>query len=276
MALSSCGPQSVTDGWCPQTIDDVMSDIYGLLPPGPAWAAAQVPGTLSYKFWRAIGNAVLWVYSVLCAYVPEFFCNTAKQSVDQWNTEYGIGADPCDAYGYDLCAKVTAIGGQTCADFTALALANGWVIDCQPTYADSTIGCLQIGALQVGPPAVPVSDFNGKEYLTDDLGAFEVGNSQLGPPPEPSTACFQAPTFPAYALDRNGNFVSWGNFYAWSVTVHVAESFALQGASRPANVSSVGTFQVGCSPIDGAAALPLCFLQEIAPAHTVLTLNIAQ
>lgn len=242
MAVATCGDQPLPEAWCPATVDDVVPTVLGLLPPGPAWDAAQQPGTIIYAYWRAIGDVLFWLYGILCAFYLEFWCFSKTQSTDQWNEEYGTG-EPCDPFGYDQCTKVTAVGGQTCAFFVQIALANHLVIDCTKPPLNGVVGCMQPGAFQCGPPAILKTNF-------------------------------PAVSFPARMLDRTGNFTSWGNFYVYLVAVHVAQSFALWNTDAPRNTQNVGQLIAGCFTSCGPS-IDACTLEKIAPAEAYLSISYA-
>src|SRR5262245_57634042 len=110
--LLSC-PQGQQPNWCPQSTDDALTSVLGLLPQGPVFEGASVPGTVQNSYWRAFASVLAYFYSRTCAYVDEFFCATVNESRDQWIAEYALN-DPCDPYGNNLCLKVAADGGATC------------------------------------------------------------------------------------------------------------------------------------------------------------------
>lgn len=137
--------------WCPSATADVLPQVQALLPQGPAWKAASVPGSVQNEFWSGVAASIAWVNSRLCAYIPEFFCTTAVESLDQWQAEYGLTTEECDPYGANLCYKVFDPGGQDCAHFVDMAAHLGWVITCDDSVPDLPMaGCFDCGCVQLG------------------------------------------------------------------------------------------------------------------------------
>lgn len=253
MSVISCNDGAQSTGWCPTSVPDMLPSVIGLLPQGDAWDQAQVPGTVLNRYWSSIAAIALYVNQRICAYYEELFCDRAVESLDQWAVEWALG-EACDPYGYNLCAKVTALGAATCAEFVQLASDNGWVITCSDLPAP-TVGCFQIGCDQIG--AAP--------------------------------ALVQSAADPA---DSTGNWrFGYGNTFVWAVNIDMPASIALQarmsdearlragaqGLAFAAPSTNLGNFQVGCSPIcAGDQNFALCFLQTIQPAHTTLITTLTQ
>lgn len=149
MSVIACNDGTQAANWCPATTDDMLNAVVGLLPHGVAWDAASQPNTTQNNFWRAISDIALYVNQRICAFDNELFCDYAKESLDQWDVEYALG-ELCDPYGFNLCAKVTALGATTCPGFVEVALDNGWVVTCA-ALTTPTVGCFQIGCDQFGP-----------------------------------------------------------------------------------------------------------------------------
>lgn len=149
--LLSC-PAGPTPSICAPSKDDVMDSVLGLLPPGPAWEGAQIEGTVQHTYWRAYANVLNHLYSRMCAFVDEFYCKTANESLDQWIEEYGLNAE-CDPYGHNLCIKVAAEGGSTCEYFVKIAQLSGWSITCEDTrdIPEPIAGCFEVGCTSLGP-----------------------------------------------------------------------------------------------------------------------------
>lgn len=182
---------------CRSETDDVMPSVIGLLPQGPAWDAHRAEGTVPNKYWRVFASLLAAANKRLCEFVDEFFCATAKESVEQWREEYGVGG-PCDPWLNNLCAKVAAVGGQSFAYFEKMALDAGWVIRCESVVPVRFIaGCARAGRplgvrpeLLVSPyppgtcecaPAVQSSDPALWEYGKDRSQAVcPVPGSRLG------------------------------------------------------------------------------------------------
>lgn len=151
MALGCPGP-GPDPNWCPQTTDEAFDSVIGLLPPGRAWASALDEGTPENGYWRAFASVLAFTYKRLCEYVDEFFCHSAKESLDQWIAEYGLD-DPCDPYGHNLCVKVAAQGGATCDYFVEIAALSGYDITCTDLSKDPEpiAGCFEVGCTPLGP-----------------------------------------------------------------------------------------------------------------------------
>lgn len=150
----SCNDGTQAYKWCPVTTDEVLPSILGLLPSGPAWEGARQLGTVMNQFWRSISNLTAWSYKRLQDFWAEMYCNTAYESLDQWRLDYGL-PDDCDVYGYNLCAKVTAVGGQSCDIYVELARLNGWAIACENvSIPEPVAGCFQIGCTPLGQTPV--------------------------------------------------------------------------------------------------------------------------
>lgn len=154
MLVAQCTPGFQADT-CPKTTDDALPAVLGLLPPGPAWSAANVEGTVQHHYWRSFANVLGYTYDRLCAYVDEFFCATVNESRDQWIEEYGLN-DDCDPYGYNLCLKVAAEGGATCDYFVEMAALSGYAITCHDVSKDPEpiAGCYEVGCTPLGPTPV--------------------------------------------------------------------------------------------------------------------------
>jgi hypothetical protein len=213
------------------------------------------------------------VYQRLCAYWKEFYCNTAVESIDQWLLDYGL-PDPCDPYGDNLCAKVTAVGGQSCETFVNLAQSTGWVISCEnmvdvinEAYAGNMIaGCAQCSTTPILSSSVQPATISPGSATAAGPNTISFGTTTgVAPPAIP-------------AADSTGNYASWGQSFTWLVTLSLSESFALQGdtyvSSTP--VSNAGNIIAGCTPLcsdDDPPPTALCWLEQIAPAHTILAVK---
>jgi hypothetical protein len=140
--------------FCPVEVNDVFPATINLLPEGPAWDAVREDGTVLNQFWRAISAIVGQLNERLCAFVNELYCHSATESIDQWNAEYALGEN-CDPYGFDLCAKVAAQGGQSCAFFVDLLTQLDWSVECVDlTERDMVVGCFSVGCTGLGPTPV--------------------------------------------------------------------------------------------------------------------------
>lgn len=138
---------------CP-TKQECFLAALGLLPRGRAWDnhdGGPRPDSVLYQFWNAIAEVMEFVHARWCALLPEFFCRSAVETRDLWNAEYGL-PDPCDPFP-DLCTKVGAIGGASCAYLQALSRASGWEIECRESVEDacgSQAGCANAGCAMAG------------------------------------------------------------------------------------------------------------------------------
>jgi hypothetical protein len=154
--------------------------VLGLLPPGPAWEAAGITGTIQNQYWSSFANLIGYTYGRLCAFVNEFFCATVNESMDQWVAEYGLD-DPCDPYGFNLCVKVAAESVTTCPEFVAISALSGWVITCTDQYIDPIAGCSMAGCTQLGP--TPVYNPMGSALGTGDECLCNYGEVTKHPDP---------------------------------------------------------------------------------------------
>jgi uncharacterized protein YmfQ (DUF2313 family) len=176
------GCDTTQPDWCPQTTDDVLPSVLGLLPPGPAWDGAKVQGTVQNTYWRAYSNVLAYTYSRMCAYVDEFFCLTVNESRDQWIEEFGLDAS-CDPYGNNLCLKVAANGGATCAYFVQMAALSGYVITCNQLDDNEPIaGCFEVGCTGLGP--TPVFSKFGSNLGYGQIGVCFYGEVVQHPDPK--------------------------------------------------------------------------------------------
>ena len=163
--IPGCADGSQSDLYCPTGVPDVMPAVLGLVPRGPMWDASSVPGTTQNNYWMAYATVLYYLYDMLCRYALEFFCGTVDESFDQWADEYDL-YNVCDSYDGNLCAKVTALGGQSCAYFVAQVLKAGWVITCTPSIDRNRngAGCFQAGCTMQGPTPVNVSGVYTETY----------------------------------------------------------------------------------------------------------------
>ena len=96
----------------------------GTIPDTKSWPA----GFVMAGFTKVIIDVFQYLVDRLCALREEFWCATQIETRDVWMAEYGL-PDACDPFP-DLCTKVAALGGQTCAYFQQVAGWAGWGIDC--------------------------------------------------------------------------------------------------------------------------------------------------
>lgn len=344
--MTVCGPEQAAN-WCPVTKEEVLPSVVALLPEGPAWRAAQEEGTVMRAYWSTLAGVLAYAYLRICAFVDELFCATAKESLDQWQLEYGIG-DPCDPYGHNLCAKIAAAGGARCDYFVDVARNAGWVITCRDMYSDPEpiAGCFEVGCTPLAGPYEIVNDGSNlglgqlggcsygeivahpqRDYWNTDLVKFAscpVPGSSLGLGPQGDESCcfivgyyevdtsqpivetdacvlgntitFECPRqgVPAFVrgpCDLTGNYkTTYTNAFRWEVVIDIPASEALQGVTlvpEEYTLSAAGRMMAGgilnvddgsyggtplCMPVD--PQFPLCFIDRVKPAHTVLVTQV--
>ena len=149
--MTSCDP-AVSDDICPLT-DDNLPQLFALLPRGRAWGThdgGPWPGTVLYRFWRAVAAVFEFANARICALREEFFCATQTETNDIWMAQYGL-PDGCDPFP-DLCVKVAALGGARCDYFAAIAARAGWSIACidNQTGCGGSLGFEEAGCFMVG------------------------------------------------------------------------------------------------------------------------------
>lgn len=271
MVDSACDTGAQDPLWCPTTTDQVIHAVVGLLPSGRAWDAASVPDTVMNQYWRGFAGVLAWTYMRLCQYIAELFCYSLSESYDQWAVEYGIG-DDCDPFGFNLCAKVTALGGADCGTFVRICADNGFVITCNDVEYDVPLcGIFECGETELG--ATPV-------YLHSYDFIQKLGGNYLDTPSDaiviPVNALYVvAPVMIPIPTDSTGHYeFGWGQAYQWDVTVDLAASRALadSGIDLDDPISNAGNFLTGCTPLcDNFPVFEICFLDKIKPSYTTLT-----
>lgn len=180
---AACGPGQGSD-ICP-TLDECHGVLRHLLPRGRAWDALHRPGTVMWRFWRALAHLFEHVNARICAASDEFFCSTIVETRDGWMAEYGL-PDACDPWP-DLCAKVAAVGGTRCDYYAALAARAGWAIDCidGSDGCGASPGCFDLGFAQPGAAAGTSS-----LRIVVHLGASPAYQAPAAPLPQ--AGCLQA------------------------------------------------------------------------------------
>lgn len=150
----SCANVSPSLDLCP-TQDQIVPQLLALLPRGRAWSTHEgtpQPNTTIWKYWNALAAVWAQLNKRICDLRKEFFCASASETLDLWLQEYGL-PDDCDPFP-NLCAKVSALGGVTCAYYAATAAELGWSIACVVTNANLNAGCLE-AAMPPGGDAGP-------------------------------------------------------------------------------------------------------------------------
>ena len=118
----------------------------GVIPDTKSWPA----GFVMAGFTKVIIDVFQYLVDRLCALREEFWCASQIETRDTWMAEYGL-PDACDPFP-DLCTKVAALGGQTCAYFQQVGAWAGWAIDC----VDSAPVCgMMTGCTYIGKGATP-------------------------------------------------------------------------------------------------------------------------
>ncbi len=148
--MTDCASTPVND-FCP-TQAELQPQLLAMLPRGRAWGegtSAREPGGVIYQFWWAVAGVYAAVHAALCALALEFVCSTATLTLDLWDREYGL-PDACDPYA-NLCAKVAALGGVTCAYYEEIAAALGWSIVCGAPCSAPLGICFRMGSTPLGP-----------------------------------------------------------------------------------------------------------------------------
>src|SRR5262245_49399073 len=139
-----CPPLIPPPFTCP-TLEQCRDALLKLLPLGRAWqsheggprarlvsefedddfevegfdADGDQTGSILWQFCAAIAHLFYFANTRLCELREEFWCASHKETHDEWMAEYGL-PDACDPWP-DLCAKVAALGGATCAYLQAVA-----------------------------------------------------------------------------------------------------------------------------------------------------------
>lgn len=177
--MTSCPATQSAPLRCP-TLEESIQATVALLPRGRAWPVNDGGGTIARfltwlsglagkappawpvgyvqaGFFCAIGALRNFVEGRLCALRLEFWCASMSETRDLWMREYGL-PDPCDPFP-DLCTKVAAIGGATCAYFNFIIARIGWRAQCYEIkdHCGTQFGCNRFGAR--------VSVFGGASYL---------------------------------------------------------------------------------------------------------------
>jgi uncharacterized protein YmfQ (DUF2313 family) len=205
----TCAPVSPTD-ICP-SLDETHRQLLALLPQGRAWRTRQggpEPGSVLWSFWRAAARAVQALEARACALRLEFWCESLIETRPEWLTDYGL-PDACDPFP-DLCAKVAAIGGQTCDYFVALAAQAGWAIACVPDLS-ARAGCFQAGCGAPGPGdpqaslriAVDLAGspaYGGKAQRVFQAGCSQAGNPLACGPDMGPLICILSRVLPAHLI----------------------------------------------------------------------------
>jgi uncharacterized protein YmfQ (DUF2313 family) len=167
---------------CP-TQDESREQLLALLPRGRAWATPT--NSVRWRFFHALAALIAFANARICALIEEFFCATHVETDDLWLATYGL-PDACDVFP-NLCAKVGAIGGATCADYQAVAAALGWSISCGAGCA-LDVGLIESG-MTIGQAPTPATLFvvislsGSSAYLGGQIFGPVVGFVETGMAP---------------------------------------------------------------------------------------------
>jgi hypothetical protein len=161
---------------CP-TQSDLVGAYQLLLPRGPAWGEggpAREPGGVIFGFLEVLAAVFAQLHAAICAFYLEYSCFTATQTYAWWLAEYGL-PDGCDPYP-NLCQKVAAQGGVTCAFYEAIAASLGWSITCGENCSAGP-GCLMAG--QPGGPLYPPGTL--MVFVDLEQSSAYSGGQNMGP-----------------------------------------------------------------------------------------------
>jgi hypothetical protein len=184
--MTSC-PNPLALDICP-TQEQLQPQILALLPRGRAWGEggpAREPGGVIYQFWFAVAGLYAQLHAAICQLALEFFCQTETLTNATWLEEYGL-PDGCEPFP-NLCVKVAALGGVTCAFYQEIAASLGWSITCgqglcsQPVGSLFAVGCTPVGAtvssgilvVVVNLPESPA--FTGAQSIGTAVGLYRAG-----------------------------------------------------------------------------------------------------
>lgn len=92
--------------------------------------------TVMQRYWAAFAEVLEHTHGRICALIPEMFCGSIRETLPEWAAEYGF-PDSCEPWD-NICDKVRASGGASCAYLQSLAARLGYTItciDCGPSLA---------------------------------------------------------------------------------------------------------------------------------------------
>ncbi len=167
---------------CP-TQDEIREQLLAILPRGRAWASPV--NSVRWRFFHALAAPLKYANDRICALLNEFFCRTHVETHDLWLATYGL-PDACDPFP-DVCSKVGALGGSTCAWYQAIAAGLGWSIVCG-TGCALDVGLIEAG-MTVGPVPTPatlyvvVSLANSPAYVANQIFGPVAGFVEAGMSP---------------------------------------------------------------------------------------------
>jgi hypothetical protein len=207
---TACAPAARGPYHCPSR-DEILSSLLVELPRGRAWQTddggpdpvvegafqgaafqslafqtMQRPGSILWRYWRAVADVLAYATQRWCDLREEFWCATHIETHDLWMREYGL-PNPCDPFP-DLCAKVAAVGGTRCEYYAEIAARAGWSLTCADKIVDcgAGVGCFETGCDEVGgamPAATLVVIVNLNEspaYTVPLNNASQAGCMEAG------------------------------------------------------------------------------------------------
>lgn len=170
----TCHPMTADVFRCPSKIE-LFRQVLALLPRGRAWqshedipeiAATGVTSeveryeadttplgaepwaetlTVMQRFWLAYAEVLEYLHTRACALLAEMFCTTTAELKAEWGYEYGF-PDTCEPWD-NLCQKVRAEGGATCAYLASLATRLGWYLECSDCAPSAGADCVAADCL---------------------------------------------------------------------------------------------------------------------------------
>jgi hypothetical protein len=182
--MAGC-PDPLALDFCP-TQEQLQPQMLALLPRGRAWGEGgpgREPGGVIYQFWWAISGVYAALHAAICQLALEFFCQTQSLTNATWLEEYGL-PDGCEPFP-NLCVKVAALGGVTCAFYQQIAASLGWSIACGQGCSEP-LGLFAMGLTPLGLTAaagvlVVVVDleespaFTGAQSIGTAMGLYRMG-----------------------------------------------------------------------------------------------------
>ena len=196
---------SITGGdICQIDVDGHLDQIQTLLPQGHAWS--RDPDSTLGRYWRSFAEVIKFLEDRICDLHSEFFCLTANETLGVWAETYGVDApdaidqsNPClkpeytvpplsesqvSLFSPDLCGRVAAQGGSTCAYFEESARSIGFVVECDDCELDADYaiaGCFISGCSQLGPR--PEMDIEGGNQTYNTLNNCDYQKAVDHPDP---------------------------------------------------------------------------------------------
>lgn len=144
--------------------------------------------TVLEQYWAAHAEVLDYLHRRACALLEEFFCATTVEQRAEWGIDYGF-PDPCEPWD-DLCHKVAAQGGATCAYIAGVAARRGWsvtCVDCVPierlTAGNARAGCARPCGCPPFTLIVRVSLADSPSYTAPVFLRAKAGRARAGKTP---------------------------------------------------------------------------------------------